>query len=510
MPKSLPSRPNLEQLKTQAKELLKQFLAGQLDAVARVREFHRDFARSFASGNAQSFRLHDAQWVIAREYGFASWPKLKEHIDSALAENGEPLELLKKAFHANDAPLMRTLLEQFPEFKAKINEPIGPFDSPAITTVKSREMLDVLIEAGADINAKSRWWAGGFGLLHLAPLDLAAYAIERGAVVDVHAAARLGMIERLRELIDAQPALVHARGGDGQTPLHFASRFEIAKFLLARGADIDARDVDHESTPAQWMIRERQEIARYLIRRGCQTDLLMAAAVGDAEIVRKHLDADPGCIHMRVSDEFFPKRNPRSGGTIYQWQLGWHVSAHDVAAQFGHNAILRLLMERSPAELNLTAACWAGDEGAVKSLLASQPNLAERLSPEQQRQVAHAARNNNAAAVRLMLHAGLPVDALGQHRGTPLHWASFHGNAEMTRAILRHNPPLELTDADFNATPLGWAIHGSVHGWYRETGDYAGTVELLLDAGAKLPLQVKGASEALRKVLRRHGAENFA
>lgn len=456
----------------------------------------------------KSFRLHDAQLVIAREYGFASWPKLKEHVESVLIETGKPLELLKQAFHSDDASLMRKLLERHPEFKAKINEPIGPFDSPAITNVSSREMLDALLEAGADINARSRWWAGGFGLLHGAKPELAAYAIQRGAVVDIHAAARLGIMEKLRELIADNPALVHARGGDGQTPLHFASTIEIAQFLLDHGADIDARDVDHESTPAQWMLRERPEIARYLIQRGGKTDLLMAAAVGDPDLVRKHLDADPECIYMRVSDEFFPKKNPHSGGTIYQWQLGWHVSAHDVARQFGHDAVLRLLMERSPAEVKLIAAGWAGDEATVKSLLAMHPGLAGKLSARDRQQVAHAARNNNVAAVRLMLAAGLPVDALGQHRATPLHWASFHGNAEMAREILRYHPPLELTDADFQATPLGWAIHGSVHGWYCQTGDYAGTVEALLNAGAKIPSIVNGGSEAVRAALRRHGPGN--
>lgn len=83
-------------------------------------------------------------------------------------------------------------------------------------------MLDVLLDAGADINARSRWWAGGFGLLDCASPDLAAHVIERGAAVTVHAAARLGMLERLRDLIEADPAQVHARGGDGQTP--FTSR----------------------------------------------------------------------------------------------------------------------------------------------------------------------------------------------------------------------------------------------------------------------------------------------
>ena len=42
---------------------------------------------------------------------------------------------------------------------------------------------------------------------------------------------------------------------------------------------------------------------------------------------------------------------------------------------------------------------------------------------------------------------------------------------------MRCNPPLELVDADFNLSPLGWAIYGSEHGWYCRTGDYASTVE---------------------------------
>ncbi|MEO8426579.1 MAG: ankyrin repeat domain-containing protein [Verrucomicrobiota bacterium] len=413
----------------------------------------------------------------------------------------DPIELFKKAFTEHDAALFRQLLERHPEMKAKINEPVEAFDAPVITRVRTREMLDVLLEAGADINAKSRWWAGGFGLLHGAEPDLAAYAIQRGAVVDVHAAARLGLLDKLRDLVSADPALVHARGGDGQTPLHFASTVEIAKYLLEHGAEIDARDVDHESTPAQYMVRDRQPIARYLVGRGCRTDILMAAALGDAELVRRHLDTDPACIRMRVSHEYFPMVNHKSGGTIYQWTLGWYVSAHQVAKEFGHEAVFRLLMERSPAEAKLLVLCWLGDETSMNSLLAERPNLVAGLSESDRRQLAHAARNNDIAAVRLMLAAGLPVDTRGQHRATPLHWAAFHGNAEMAGEILRYNPPLELTDADFKGTPLGWAIHGSEHGWYCRTGNYAGTVEALLKAGAKPPEKI-GGTDAVKEVLR--------
>ena len=507
MSKTLPSRPNLEQLKNQAKDLRKYHKSGDVESLKRIRDSHPNFSKkSEKQIRSATFSLSDAQLVIAREYGFANWPKLKEHVESLLLETAEPLELFKKAFHKDDAAMFRKLLERFPQMKAQLNQPVGSFDSPAITHVRSREMLDALLEAGADINARSRWWAGGFGLLDCAEPELAAYAIGRGAVVTAHAAARLGMSEKLRTLITAEPNLVHARGGDGQTPLHFASTVEIARLLLEHGADIDVRDIDHESTPAQWMLRERQEVARYLVQRGCKSDILMAAALGDAELVRKHLEADPGSIHMRVSSEYFPMINPRAGGTIYQWTLGWYVSPHDVAKQFGHEDIFRLLMEYSPDDVRLIAACWSADEAAVKKLLTENPRLVTQLSEAYRRQVAHAARNNNLSAVRVMLAAGLPVDEVGQHQATPLHWAAFHGNAEMAREILRYNPPLEKTDADFNGEPLGWAIHGSENGWHSETGNYAGTVEALLKAGAEPPQKLRG-TEAVKEVLRRYGVK---
>jgi hypothetical protein len=75
------------------------------------------------------------------------------------------MQRAQEAFHRDDAAGIRDLLEHHPALKAGINEPVAAFDSPAIIHVRSHEMLDVLLAAGADINAKSRWWAGGFGLL---------------------------------------------------------------------------------------------------------------------------------------------------------------------------------------------------------------------------------------------------------------------------------------------------------------------------------------------------------
>lgn len=503
MSKSLPSRPSLEQLKTQAKELLKAIKSGEATAQQRFRENHPRGSRVSPPDAETPWALSDAQLVIAREYGATSWPQLRERVAALLVDTGDPMVLLKQAFVEDDATLFRELLDRYPLLKARIDEPVAAFNSPVITQARSREMLDVLLDAGANLDVRSQWWAGGFSLLDTADPELAEYAIERGATLDVHAAARLGRIEKLRELLTENPKLVHARGGDGQTPLHFASTVPIAELLLAHRADIDALDVDHESTPVQYMVRNRQEVARYLVQRGCRTDLLLAAALGDVALVRRHLDADPACIRLRVTHEFFPKHHHRSGGTIYQWTLGWFVSPHEVAREFGHTEILQLLMDRSPVDVRFLAACWMVDEAEVRSLLGKHPKLITTLSPNDRRHVALAARNNRTDTVRVMLAAGFPVGAAGEHDGTPLHWAAFHGNAEMTRVILQYGPPLEQTDHSFDATPLGWAIHGSEHGWYAKTGNYPAVVEQLLNAGAKAPESSSKGIETVRAVLRR-------
>jgi ankyrin repeat protein len=367
-------------------------------------------------------------------------------------------------------------------------------------------VVDALLDAGADINVRSRWWAGGFGVLDAADPVLVPHLIERGAAVDANAAAKLGMVEALDRLLTERPALVHARGGDGQTPLHVASTVAIAQLLLDRGADLDARDIDHESTPAQYLVRDHQDVVRYLITRGCYSDILMAAALGELPLVRRHLDADPASIRMRVSQAFFPKKDRRSGGTIYTWTLGADKTAHAVAREFGHLEVLTELMSRSPATLRLAVAGAAGDESAIRELLASAPALLASLSDGERASLADAARDNDLRAVQVMLAAGWPVDARGQHRATPLHWAAWNGNVEMIRELLRHRAPVDVKGDEYDGTALSWAIYGSVHGWRCQTGDYAGAVETLIGAGAQVPKPTPEvqASDSVRAVLTRH------
>lgn len=420
------------------------------------------------------------------------------------------MEELGFAVKANDAEDARRVLERHPGLKGRLDEPVpcGDFGATALLVAvhrKNREMIDLLLQAGADINARSHWWAGSFGVLD-GDSGLEPFLIQRGAIVDAHAAARLGRLDRLRDLVSGDPASVHARGGDGQTPLHFAANVEIAAYLLEQGADIDAPDIDHESTPAQWMVRERQDVARYLVSRGCRSDILMAAALGDLELVRKQLEADPAHIRMSVSDTWFPRKNPRSAGTIYNWTLDRDKTAHFVAREFGRNEIYRFLMARSPEELQLAIACEAGDQALVHELLARRPDLVAALSDAETRKLPDAARDNNAEAVRLMLGVGWPVDARGQEGGTALHWAGWRGHSEVVRELLRQHASVELRNNDYNSTALEWAIYASVHGWHPDAGDYAGTVEALLQAGAKAPplTEEPSASTAVLEVLRRY------
>jgi ankyrin repeat protein len=421
----------------------------------------------------------------------------------------DPVEEIVAAVKADDVGRAAACLDRHPTLAARLNDPLPglAFDGTlllAAVSQQNRPMIDLLLQRGADINQRSHWWAGGFGVLD-GNHDLTDFLVERGATMDIHAAARRGRTDVVRTMLDQDPARARDRGGDGQTPLHVAATIEIARLLLDAGADIDAQDVDHESTAAQYAIRERQDVARFLVGEGCATDVLMAAALGDSDLVRRHLEKNPASIATTVSPRWFPMANPRAGGTIYIWTLGGGRSAHAIAREFGHEDTFQLLMERSSPLLALAAACEVGEEPLALSILQKHPDAAKSMDADARRRIVDAAENNNTETVRLLLKAGWPADARGKHGATPLHFAAWHGNIEMARELLHHRAPVEATDDDFRMTPLAWAFHGSVHGWNCARGEYAATVEALLDADATLPEASGGRdmSQSVRDLLGR-------
>ena len=476
MTQSLPERPNLEQLKKQAKTLLAEARAQQPGALAR-----------FDDLGGRPPALHDAQRSLAREYGFPSWNQLRVHVE-ALSRATGPFEDLAAAIRADNEPLVRSLLAGQPALAAIINEPLPGegFGETALIVAARRGhqgVVEALVNAGASVAVRSRWWAGSFSALDQAKPELVPWLLARGAPVDAVTAARLGLLDILKKLVAADPAAVHARGGDGQTPLHVAATVPIARFLVENGASLDVRDVDHESTPVQYALRDRLEVARFLVEQGCQTDLLIAAAIGDHTLVRHHLDRDPSCIRLDVSMASFPKMNPEAGGTIYIWTLGWYQTAHDLARRNGDQALVAFLLQASPPSLRLAKACEWGDQALLRTVTSAGP---VPVDPRDEPKIVAAAHGNSVRGVSLMLGFGWSATA-EMNGATALHWSAWHGNAQLVQTLLAAEAPVSPKDGTHQTTPLNWALHGSRHSWERKSGDYGRVVSLLLEAGAAPP-----------------------
>ena len=494
--RELPARPDLEHLKKQARALLRDAHASELEALAR-------FA-AFSDGSTP--KLADALHVVAREYGFDTWPALKLRVEIVSVE---PFAALGAAVRAGDAALVRDVLTRHASLRARINEPLpnygfGEHALVAAANRQNREVVEVLLDFGADPDVRTQWWAGGFGVLDYANPELSAYLIERGATVDIHAAARLGMADRVRALLAADSGLVRARGGDGQFPLHCASTVEIAEMLLEADAEIDGRDIDHESTAVQYMVSTkpyRHEVARFLISREAKADLFVAAALGDVRLAESILNDDPETIRMTITDRYFPKKNPESGGVIYIFGFGWTRTPHMIANQFGHTDVFALLMQRSPVWLRLINAADVEDESAFHGILRGHPQVMQKLTPMAARRIIGAATRNNARSMHLLLEAGWPANPAMDNGQTALHFAAFHGNAEMVRDLIAHGAELNVFESEHGGNPLAWTLYGSRHGWYKDSGDYPAVAKMLLAAGATVPQPENRPLEGTEDVL---------
>jgi ankyrin repeat protein len=495
----LPGRPDLAQQKKQAKELLDAFIAGEADAQARVRAVLPDKRR---------ITLADAQLVLAREYGFANWAALRRHIDETRSSDarGAPEEQLADAFHNRDAAAVRALFGWHPQLRRRIDDPVFGFDSPAIVAYAGDlAMVEVLLEFGADPNRRSDWWAGGFHALHSATGPAAERLIAAGAAVDACGAANLDRPDLLARLVTDDPARVHERGGDGKTPLHFARSREVVDLLLAAGADVDARDVDHRSSPAEWMLDRRRgagryDLARYLVERGAAADVFLAAALGLRERAVSLVRDDPRLLDLRTGQGQYGEKPP-SSYHIYFWTIGANLSPLNVAGQFGQLETLDAMLAVASPRHRLLFACHAGEEERARAVVRAHPGIIESLAPEEHRVIADAAWNGSARAVALMLELGFDAGATGHDSGTALHLAAWEGGVETVRVLLRHpvgGTLVSVKDRNYGATPLGWCCHGSLHG--NQAHNHAGVARLLLDAGAPLEPDMK-SSPAVQAVL---------
>ena len=321
LPLSLPDRPNLRHLKDQAKGLLR-------------------------AGNAAS--LTDAQFRIARLYGFESWPKLKAHVD-LLTETGR----LKQAIDTNNLEEVKRLMTRNP---ALHRAPLGygkngpltwvaecrvPWEPPTETRL---EMAQWMIDHGSDVHQ------GGDGPLMRAAL--------RGD--------RIPMME----LLVRNGADVNAQWG-GYFPIIFAPCESVQpaaiRWLLEHGANPDCAEPGRKypDNALDYVIGtysrspELAECIDLLVEAGCtsrhKTPALLDILRGRTDRLTEQLDADPSLVHRH-----FPELD--IGSTAYRrMRLNGATLLH-VAAEYGAVEAARLLLDRG-ADVNARAEIDAAGVG---------------------------------------------------------------------------------------------------------------------------------------------------
>jgi ankyrin repeat protein len=431
---SLPAAPSLEQLRNQAKDLLRAHRAGDPGAAARVAAHHPH--------PDEPLKLTGAQLVVAREYGFPSWPRLRAYVERVAAHGPE----LQHAYHED--------LEYY-EGRAFGLRASAEDGTPGATAAFERWDAPVT-EAGARaVVARAHGFASWQALRrHVAALREAGEPFARAyRAIEAHD------VDGLRVQLDRFPGLVAAKGTNGNDLLGMAtatSDERLVALLLERGADPNAANA-HGATPLhQTGYSGLPWLARLLLDAGARVDL---SARGD-------------------------------GGTPMVFALFW-----------GHRETAELLAERGVHPRNLRAAAGLGRLDLVDELLARDGSLAPEAGagrafyrphsgfptwepgddPQEivDEALSWAARNDGVEVLGALVERGARLEA-DVYRGTALTWAAAKGNVAAVRALV-------ALGADPNGrSTFGGPQHGAgatpLH--LAAQAGRLGAIEALLDAGA--------------------------
>jgi ankyrin repeat protein len=302
--RTLAAHPDLAQLKRQAKELLKDFAAGVPATVAEV-------ARHYRGADSKTFALSDAQLVLARAYGFRSWPALRAFVD------GVTVRRLVDAVRASDAATVRALVARRPEiinFDVEENDEHQALHHAVLT--RQPEMVRLLMQLGAEARKGIYPHRQATTALTLATErgydDIVAIILEEErrrpsspiVVPERDIPALTAAVEGNDEpgiiaTFDAHPGLVNASDPEGRTALHWAAARaweRVTIWLLDRGAAVNAR-AKNGDTPLDLVARDIKpsspdrsrlttRLAELLLGRGATQTVKWAVASGDAEWVR--------------------------------------------------------------------------------------------------------------------------------------------------------------------------------------------------------------------------------
>ena len=414
---------NLEQQKKQARDLLRAIRAGNEEAISRLRRHHSRWTTADEATVCQLVALHDAQFVLAREQGFASWPKLKAYAEPSshsrhtrlfVADVGWITErvhgLLRTRQSAGPAALEQ-IREWHPRFADCTDEEIrlAPFTEEDAQLVYAREHG---FETWDDLTSRVDLLASTKVTPTTEPFMAAFSALQTGNVADFEG------------LVRANPRLANERGTNGNTLLNLAVSFagkpdwkggvSAIEALLTAGADVNDAN-DRGWTPLHAAAYANQpEIASLLIEEGAAMD---AEAHG-------------------------------AGGTPLIAALFW-----------GHREVADLLGRHSVSPNNLRAAaglgipelvedCFNPDGRLTLEACAARgfyrphsgfPDWQPSTDPQEvlDEALVWACKSNRVTVLGRLVRAGARLDA-DPYRGTPLIWAAARNRTETAAWLLDH------------------------------------------------------------------------
>ena len=395
-------------------------------------------------------QLSDAQLVLARAYGFDSWPKLKACVD------GVTMSRFVAAVETGDVGGVRAMLHRRPELvhmdTAGNNEHRGLHYAVLGRNVA---MVRLLMQAGADARKgifPHRDATTAFALARDRDYkDIVAVIEEEeqhrreqmscpNARVSplqdqINGAIRKGEKEAAIRLLEADESLIRACDRDGGTPLHVAAQVtneEMVAWLLSRRANVHKRDVRGftpldcaalAADPRNDRAKRFPAVAKLLLDRGAEVTLRAAVALSDSERIRELVNADPGLLRREI--------HWSEGGLLSLAVKHGHLDAVrlllDLGADVDERTLLQELEEPTPSSgTPLWYAALAGRHDIARLLLdrGADPNANVYASGWPLR---NAYQRNDEALKRLLLERGA--------RPQPYMVAEAHDVAEARRIL---------------------------------------------------------------------------
>jgi ankyrin repeat protein len=494
----LPTRPHLDHLRRQARELLRAWRAQDPAAWARAAPYRIE----------QPPKLTAAQLVVAREYGFASWPQLVAEVerrqDAALA----------------DAPFVQRVLQLALGHGWQVPQP-----QRALALLRSRPVDSLALSLiQGDLPAVQQALAGRGVAALVPPLNVPALGYAAGSV--------LARIDTLRPALVATVQWLLAQGADPnmrwadparpdeQLPVLYsavsrASCYDTVQALLAAGAEPNDNESLYHATE-----QTDRRIIDALVRHGARWQgtnaLYRQLDHDDLEGLRQVLDlgadvheAGPGGsgpLHHAIvrgrSVDFVQLLLARGASATLRNAHG-HTPA-ELAALLGDTATvaaLAALGHGTPQDprSRFLAVCAAADEGAARAHLTAQPDAIRKLGPHELRLLPDQAQRGRLASVRLMLALGWPVAVPGDWQASALNQAAFRGDAAMVQLLLQHGARWHERNG-FGGDALGSCLHAGIN-QPDPAGDYAAVLALLLADGAPVPVAADDLPDAMQAVI---------